>query len=143
MLRIGSIGPMRIPRALCWILVCLGVGCGLSDYESRMDEQRERLRAFDEQSRYLGPALELPGAADKDSPPPVPFAISLQMPKGISGTVAASDGVFLIEKLHVARYPGAEGYNVFVAGVYAAAPDDKDEQRTGWTPAELQDSFRS
>jgi hypothetical protein len=58
---------MRIPRVgfLVFFTVCLAGGCGLADYEKRMDAQRGRLLVIDEENRYLGEMLKLP-PADQD-----------------------------------------------------------------------------
>ena len=39
----------------------LAVGCGLDDYEKRIDTQSVALKKFDEESKALGEPLELPG----------------------------------------------------------------------------------
>ncbi len=134
---------MDIPRALCWTIIFFGAGCGLSDYESRMDEQRERLRAYDEQAKYLGVPLELPGPANSESSAPIPFRVDMQLPKGISGAIASDEGLFESGKLLVARYPGADGFNIFISGVFAASPDEAKEEKRGWLPAEFQEGFQS
>lgn len=59
------------------IAVCLGlslaIGCGLSDYEKRIDQQVARLKVFDEDNMYLGDPIE-----QKED---WPFTVCLRLPK--------------------------------------------------------------
>jgi hypothetical protein len=136
---------MRIPCAgfLVLFTVCLAGGCGLADYEKRMDAQRARLRVVDEENRYLGEMLELP-PPDMDGVAAVPFDFFVRLPRGISPTVADKNGSYVIGDQVVYRYPGsAEGTNVFLAAAVAAAPDHEKKLKKGEvTPEEFREKFQ-
>jgi hypothetical protein len=55
-------------------LALLGLaGCGLGEYEQRMDEEAARLKIYDEENEYLGDPLQMPQSlpsADGKLPPP-------------------------------------------------------------------------
>ena len=71
-------------RLLFGLFILSVSGCGLSDYESRMDAQRARVQKFDDANNRLGDPIAMPmiqvkgGAAQ----PAWPFDIFLRLPKG-------------------------------------------------------------
>jgi hypothetical protein len=54
--------PLLIQRARVWLplLALVAVGCGLSDYEKRIDEQKKRLEKADQENALIGEPLEAP-----------------------------------------------------------------------------------
>src|SRR5437899_2116987 len=123
------------------LLVSLLGGCGLADYEKRMDQQRERLRIIDEENKYLGDMLE-PPVADKDGARPIPFDIFLRLPRGISKIIADKDGAYSLQDQIIYRYPGPEGYNFYLAAGLAGTRDQKKELKKGeWPPEEFRENF--
>ena len=76
-------GLKKILMTTAFALAC---GCGLSDYEKRMDEQRERMNLFDEENATLGDLIDMPSGKDpRGAEIKVPFEIYLRLPKGIGG----------------------------------------------------------
>lgn len=112
----------------CFVLLFALAGCGLSDYEGRMDAQRARVQFLDEENRNLGDVIERPFFIAQDQKQPFwPFDVFLRLPQGISGAVK-DNSQFVGDNLSLFRYGGAEGYNVFVAagGIYEPARDGKE-----------------
>src|SRR5437870_5684245 len=80
-----------------WWVVFLWIGvagCGLSDYEKRMDKH-QRIVALDETSKLLEdpiemPMLKKPGSKD-DFEAAWPFDVYLRLPKGFGTTVKEQD----------------------------------------------------
>ncbi len=115
-------------RTLGWSALAFSVlaaGCGLSDYEQRMDQQTERIRVIEEENRTLGNTVKIPTyAKGKDGAQASywPFEIFFRVPKDISEQNA--DRPFAATKevpagyeiVPLIRYAGnKEGYNVFIA----------------------------
>ncbi len=133
-------------RRFGWQLLatCFLSGCGLGDYESHIDKQRARLRMVDEENKYLGQMLENPPPQADDDPRPLPFDIFMRLPRGISATVADKEGSFPINKdLLIYRYPGARGYNVFLAAMMIARDQPNEPSVSDAAPQAFQESFRS
>ena len=111
-------GAMRW-AALALLLLC---GCGLGDYEKRMDEQRERLARLDEEALLLGDLIDMPSGKDAyGNDIKVPFAIFLRVPKGVSGAFKGREAVYYGDKQPLYRYYGKSDLNVFIA--LALTPD--------------------
>jgi hypothetical protein len=100
------------------------VGCGLSDYEKRMDEQRDRLTAFDEEAKILGGLIEQPYTLDAKGKRKgvLPFDIFFRAPKGISPAFKGREAIYLYAEQPLYRYFGPGDVNVFLA---AAKMQDK------------------
>jgi hypothetical protein len=127
---------MRIACVFWLPLLVLLSGCGLDDYEKRIDKERARLRVFDEENKYLGDMLEPPAR------PPVVFDIFLRLPRGIAGSADEVDGAHEGNEPIVYRYPGPDGFNLFVAEAVLGPRDPKNVNKGEWTPANFQDGFR-
>lgn len=97
-------------------LIIAAAGCGLADYEKRMDEKREQLRLFDEEALLLGNMIDMPRGKDAyGNEIKVPFDIFLRVPKGVSGTFKGAEAVYYGDKQPLFRYFGKADVNVFVA----------------------------
>ena len=106
--------------------LALTCGCGLSDYEKRMDEQRERMNLFDEENAALGDLIDMPGGKDpRGADVKIPFEIFLRLPKGMSGTFKERDAIYLFENQPLYRYHGKPDVNVFAAWTRLAEKDAK------------------
>jgi hypothetical protein len=62
--------PWRSARSILAGLLVLTAGCGLSDYENRMDSEQARIKKFDEDNKNLEDAAELPSDAHVFFRPP-------------------------------------------------------------------------
>lgn len=121
-------------------LLALG-GCGLGDYQKNMDEQRARVKLFDDESRLLGDAIEPPMDKGKEGEPEKsvwPFDVYLRLPAIVGGNVIAR-----YQKLGVTlgRYTSGSEMTVYVAagllvernkeGIYKPGEFISDDFRTG------------
>ena len=99
------------------MMMLLLAGCGLPDYEKRMDEQRARIAKFDEMNRQLDAPIEMPSVQpknEKEPPQPAwPFEVYLRLPTGL-GT-KQKDKVFSMKTFPLVRYAGETGMAAFVA----------------------------
>ncbi|MBI1832371.1 MAG: hypothetical protein HYR84_13090 [Planctomycetes bacterium] len=118
-------------------------GCGLPDYQDRLDKQSVRLQQFDDANRLLDDPIEMPRMADQDDPKTEkkawPFDLFLRLPRGYSAL--PKEKTPHPEKFPLFRYSGgSEGATaIFVAAAWVVSgKDDKDEWDT-YRPA----SFRS
>jgi hypothetical protein len=133
---------MRRRSHFTWPLLLAGLltGCGIADYEKRMDRQRHRLQVVDEEQKYLGEMVEPPASENTDAPKLIPFEVFLRLPQGISRTIADKEGAYAIGDLIIYRYPGPDGFNVFLAA--GNARDPKSDSRKGEISAEeFRDTF--
>ena len=77
---------IRFFTLVCWpgvLLLCAAAsGCGLSDYQNKMDAQRARVAEFDETNRMLDDALEMPRLPQDEAQAAWPFEFFLRLPKG-------------------------------------------------------------
>lgn len=135
-------------------LLCVG-GCGLADYEKRIDDQKAYLQLVDEENELLGTPLEMPTRAVKDdkgilrmiAPLQVEFflrpinvfatkynlvevetKLGTTVSKGISSKYKADDPPFTYEGLPIFRYEGPKGFNVLATTAFVA-PDKKDSRQ--------------
>jgi hypothetical protein len=122
-LAVGAANPSSPARSLLALGLLLGAGCGLGDYEKRVEEERARVQAFEEEDRALGVPLLMPDnpyAADEGKNHPMPQnEMFLRPPRGISSRPADEEKPIRAGDVFLFRYPGPEGYNLFLAG---AAP---------------------
>ncbi len=124
----------RLERlALVAALALVAVGCGLSDYEQRMDAQRARMKLFDEESKQLDDAIEIPTRKEGDKEVSVwPFDVFLRLPKGYS----AAPKEYGYNKLVLCRYAGKDGHSIFVAAGLLAERAKDNKYKPGEWPAE-------
>jgi hypothetical protein len=128
---------------LGFLLVCVLSGCGLADYEKRIDANRTRLLIFDEENKYLGDMVEVPSQENKDGSRPIPFDIFMRLPRGIAGNIADKNGAYRIGDMVIYRYPGTEGSNVFLAAALGVTRDSpKKSKQAELLPEEFRDNFR-
>jgi hypothetical protein len=107
----------------CLLLSTLG--CGLRDYEARIDAQRQRVQFLDDENRLLGGAIVPP--SDALGAPAWPFDIFLRLPRQV-GT--ASSAIYQAnppkpQDPQLFRYAGPAGFNVFLAAGRTAGKDTK------------------
>lgn len=77
----------RAARSVPCCLVLLAAGCGLADYENRMEQAQKRLDRYEVEARVLDDPLIIPSRFDKDNKLLPDPNIYLRPPKGI-GTSA-------------------------------------------------------
>jgi hypothetical protein len=110
-----------------WTQLLLGAlflgaaGCGLPDYEQKIDAQRTRVAEFDELNRVLDDPVEMPTLpapkAAKDSKEEVPAwppELFLRLPRGFGS--APKEKALGDPSFPMFRYAGGElGFSIFVA----------------------------
>ncbi len=71
---------------ILFMLLSCACGCGLPDYEKRMDVQRARIAEFDEYNLLLDDPIDIPvtpiKAGKPETQPAWPFPVFLRLPKG-------------------------------------------------------------
>ncbi|GEM_PF-4666469 len=131
-------------RRTCVTAVVLIVltGCGLSDYEKRMDEQRERLKLFDEESALLYDMIDMPMGKDAyGNEIKVPFEVFLRLPIGFSGKFDGPKVIYSADKQSLYRYSsGKADVNVLVAWARVA---DKNAKVAAKEDEVLPEDFRA
>jgi hypothetical protein len=124
-MRLNALHPLAIVAVF---LAC--AGCGLPDYERRIDAHRARLAAFDEANKLLENPLETPkkGEGNKDDPPAWHADIFLRLPKGY-GTTPKEKQPYN-DPFPCFRYSNGEAhFSIFVA--VNVAPDPKAKEEIG------------
>src|SRR5262245_25290004 len=117
----------HVVMAVAFVLVG---GCGLSDYEKRMDEQRDRLNLIDEENAALGDLIDMPSGKDPyGNEIKLPFEIFLRLPKGVSGAFQERDSMYVFEKQPLFRYGNKTDVNVFAAWARIAEKDAKTKPK--------------
>lgn len=114
-------------RPLLCVCLLAATGCGLSDYERRMDQVRRRLAVQDEEDRLLGPPLDQPTVRNEKEgidERAWPFEVFLRLPKGYAGTLPDKEAVFPGPEATLYRYEGPDRRAVLVAA--ATAPEGGD-----------------
>jgi hypothetical protein len=108
-------------------VLAAGGGCGLKEYEQRIDTQAKYLKDFDEQIKALGPPLDIPrsGSAANPATQLALMQVFFRPPKFIqSQFMGEKSGPFgKWETLY--RYLGGEGhegFSVFIGGVSSKKP---------------------
>jgi hypothetical protein len=130
----------RTPRFLFWAAILPVVsGCGLSDYQSRMDKERERVQQFDDVNKLLDEPIDvpytlIPGA--KEEAKTWPFDVFLRLPKGYGvkdkdkrpyGREYFDKGERKIFPFFFRYAGGSEGaYGIFIAAASVAEPKQKE-----------------
>lgn len=139
-------------RPILVTLTCLAVaGCGMGDYLRHMDAERARVRVFDEENRALDEAAEMPqGLPPRDpkdrkekepaAPQPLwPFDVYLRLPAGVAPKAAGRYVATESPPVPLARYPGKDITNVFIAAGFVGEKAKDGTLRPGaWAP----DDFR-
>ncbi|MCI0681848.1 MAG: hypothetical protein L0Y71_07065 [Gemmataceae bacterium] len=123
---------MRASRSMLFALLLAALlgasaGCGLADYEKRMDEQRARLELYDEENKLLGAPLDKPRGKDPyGNDIKVPFDVFLRVPKRIARSFRGAEMMYhSASKQPLYRYAGRGDFNVFIAMAQVAAPTTK------------------
>jgi hypothetical protein len=82
----GEVSVAMIPRAKTWhqwcwlcVIVLTVSGCGVREYEERIERTRLRLQQYDADDQLLGEPISLPH---------VPFAVYLRLPREVTSTPA-------------------------------------------------------
>lgn len=120
-------------------------GCGLSDYTTRMDAQRQRVKAFDTINDALGdpitnPRMSLKTTDGNREVTAWPFGFFLRLPKGISTTPMKNSPFNYTFPCY--GYVGADA-NFVVLVAAAEVLDDKGEEGIGkYTPAKFRSYLR-
>lgn len=136
---------------LLGLLLLIGpVGCGLSDYEKQIDEQRKRVQEFDDTNRLLDDPIEIPKIEVKEpksEAPAWPFEFYLRLPKGFGPVVREKDKLPFNAPFPCFRYVGGTiGNNFFVAAGLVSDKKDADKKDAGklgeYTPAHFRASMR-
>jgi hypothetical protein len=144
---------VRLLHLIAMLLIGVA-GCGLADYQSRMDAQRERVKEFDDANRSLDEPIEIPllpseklkepkddvkEQRTEEANPAWLFDFYLRLPKGFGKT--PKDKVPYFSPFPCFRYSGIEpGYDILIAAALVADPKTKEPEMFGkYTP----DNFRS
>lgn len=112
------------------ILALLGLavfGCGLSDYEARMDATHAYLARYDEENKILGEVIDQPTEIVRktETRDVWPFMVLLRLPRGVSGTLDEKARLSRAFPLYV--FAGSDSYVYVAAGVAV----DKTDPKTG------------
>src|SRR5438067_1445687 len=120
------------------LLACVlasAVGCGLGDYEARIDTQRKRIEILDEETRYLGEPIENPKYEAKDGTRVAywPFEVFLRLPKEMGASVKAT---YIVNAQPLFRYGAGEKYGALVAAGRIPEKKEGKEKDSKPTPPE-------
>lgn len=118
-------------------------GCGVADYEKKMQDAEVRVGRFDDENKLLGDPLVLPPHKDKEGPP---IDVFLRPPKGVTNQEKTQPGELPY------HYPAANGLCTDLYLTFGATDDGRDklerqiEDRLGataqnWQPVEIHPSF--
>ncbi|MBM3992683.1 MAG: hypothetical protein FJ303_00775 [Planctomycetes bacterium] len=124
-------------------VVLFATGCGLADYQDRLDQQAARVQKFDEANRLLDEPIELPRMPDPADPNTEknawPFDPYLRLPRGYSAL--PKEKTPYPDRFTMFRYAGGgEGATaIFVTAAWVASGKDAKEDAETFTPA----TFRS
>lgn len=120
-------------------------GCGLSDYEKRMDEQRARLELHDEEAKLLSDIIEMPRGKDAyGNEIKVPFDIFLRFPRPVTSTFRGPKAIYHGgNKQPLYRYEGKTDMNVLVALAKVASSKDASPKDKAPEGEEAPEDFRT
>jgi hypothetical protein len=134
----------RRSAGVCIFFSYLVAGCGLSDYEKRVDQQIVALKRFDEENKALEDPLDMPLFVDPKAPfakPVLWVEFYLRPPKGTAtkatGLEDPKPGTFPL-----VRYPGPAGFNVLVSTARIDAGKGGKPLLGAMTPKEFQHQVR-
>jgi hypothetical protein len=147
----------RHPRVCILFSLALlsACGCGLRDYESKIDDRRYYLALYDEENKYLNsvgvsaPREKIKGATKNYWPNPLD--IYLKVPKEISTTLQEKDGSSAYfqgdppSEMRLFRYGAGRDYAVFVALGFitpAVKEKGKNPRPQEWPIAAFRDQVR-
>jgi|ERR1051325_3437920 hypothetical protein len=132
------------------VLVLGAGGCGLPEYESRMDKQRERLARFDELNNLLEAPIEAPtmmvAAGKSETQPAWKFDVFLRLPKPYGNAVKdakAQDRLLPYNKnFPLIRFTSVESaMNIFVVATFMQEKKDEPSNHL-YTPATFRAKLR-
>jgi len=107
------------------ICLMLAGGCGVSDYQNRLDEQRKRIQGIDEFNNLLDDPIDIPTmqiGVSREEQPAWPFEVFLRLPKGYSATPKDKTPYYIA----LFRYAGDDpNFNIFIVAAHIAEPDEK------------------
>ena len=131
----------RVALLACAAALCGVAGCGLSEYESRMDQQAARLKVIDEENKYLGSMVDQPAYQVKEEKTVKtvnfwPFPVYLRVPRGFAGQVHPKLGHFKYENLSLFLVAGPPGQNVYFAAGNVVEKNKEERYKDGEWPAE-------
>jgi hypothetical protein len=143
---------VRSCRRSKWWSVVLGAGCsllawgcGLSDYETHMDEEQAYLKDFDDENKFLGGPLEMPPKMDSKTKMPTDalrVKFFLRPPQSTATKVPPNE-VFSFQQVNLYRYPGGAGFNVlFTSGELDKNPLTQHEVHGGIAPKDFRSQVR-
>ncbi|MSQ95061.1 MAG: hypothetical protein EXR98_10975 [Gemmataceae bacterium] len=135
--------PLLQLRYLLLFALFAACGCGLSDYQNRMDAQSKRVQEFDDANKILGDPIANP----KFQPPQVkdegtawPFEIYLRLPQGFDDK--PKDKAPYADPFPCFRYASGDAtVNIFVVAAKVAEANAKPELRH-YTPAKFRTLIR-
>lgn len=119
------------------VFVVFVLGCGLGDYEKRMDARDKWVKYFDEENKLLDEPLEMPKLTvkTKDESTQIdglPFEVFLRPPKDFKKE--AGKEPYRYETVMLFRYPGGETGNLLLGGTPVAEKSGTE----GETPDDFQ-----
>ena len=88
--------------ALAALPVLALTGCGIADYEKKMQEAEARVKRFDDENALLGDPLVLPPRKEMEGPP---FDVFLRPPRGVAAKDKTQPGELAY------HYPASSGYS--------------------------------
>lgn len=126
------------------LMLVVAAGCGLSDYEKRMDEQRERLKLFDDESSLLYDIIDMPKGKDAyGNEIKTPFDVFLRLPVGFSVKFDGPKAIYTADKQMLYRFSsGKPDVNVLVAWAWVK-PADKNVKAAPKLDEVLPEDFRN
>ncbi len=139
-----TVDPRRPFRILIPIALLALTGCGVADYEKKMQDAEVRVQRFDEENRLLGEPLFLPAHTDKEEGAPID--VFLRPPKGVETKDKTQPGEL---EYH---YPATSGVCTDLYLSFGAKDDGRDKlekaiaDRLGaaapnWQPVEVRPPF--
>jgi hypothetical protein len=120
-------------RTLLAIFVLTLCGCGVNEYQQRMDAQRARIQELDDTNALLDDPIEMPtvqAGVGKELGPAWPFPVFLRLPQGFGTTPKDNTPYYL----HFFRYAGADpSYSLFISAAWVADTEAKQEELKKFT----------